>query len=59
MCIDFVKLMDNATCLNNTFTVNENGTCMDVNGTVKAIWDVAVAKGNKIERRMPTEEFFE
>ena len=51
--------MDNATCLNNTFTVNDNGTCMDVNGTVKAIWDVAVAKGNKIERRMPTEEFFE
>lgn len=57
-CFDNLPLATNSSCLNNTWTVELNGTCY-FNGSLMAIWDTALAKKVNLERKLPTEEYFE
>ena len=60
MCIDFVKIFtDKRSCMTEQWDVYDNGTCYNINGTLVALWNQTIAKENKIERTLPSEEYFE
>ncbi|KAL4227906.1 hypothetical protein ACF0H5_013346 [Mactra antiquata] len=61
MCLDFVKKADSpAECHFKLLQVNTtSGTCYDFNGTLRYIYDLALAKEHGIERKLPSEEYFE
>ena len=58
VCLDYVRIVkDKAACWVEDWDAFDNGTCY--NGTLTALWDQTIAKKNKIERTLPSEEYFE
>ena len=60
MCIDYVQIKsEKVACQAEGWDAYDNGTCYNINGTLVALWDQAVAKANGIERTLPSDEYFE
>ncbi|KAL4227908.1 Sodium- and chloride-dependent glycine transporter 2 [Mactra antiquata] len=60
MCLDFIKKADSpAECHFKQLQVDTtSGTCYEINGTLRYIYDLSLAKEYGIERTLPSEEYF-
>ena len=62
VCLDYIKKFDNfGECETIGYHVNKTlGTCYNkTTGKIAAIYDLALAKDNGIERQLPSEQYFE
>ena len=60
VCLDYVQIYsDKRACMYEELDAYDNGTCYNENGTLKALWNQTLAKSFKIERTLPSEEYFE
>lgn len=61
VCLDFIGKAKNETeCINKGFVANSStGACYNNGSTIKMIFNFTLAKKNGIERRLPSEEYFE
>nr|WLN44359.1 AAT4 [Sinonovacula rivularis] len=60
MCLDYVAIVaGRVACHVEGWIPYDNGTCYNVNGTLKAIYDQPLAKQFDIKRNLPSEEYFE
>jgi hypothetical protein len=60
--LDYIKKVDNAgACEMMNYHVNRSqGACYNsTTGKIAAIFDLALAKDNGIERQLPSEQYFE
>ena len=62
VCLDYIKIVasrDECRGQTDYWKDYDNGTCYDVNYTLKAIWNQTRASEYGIQRTLPSEEYYE
>ena len=59
MCLTNLPTYNETYCVHLGYTIQPNGTCYDVNGTLTALYDEHLARNHSIRKVLPTKEYLE